>query len=193
MGAPSYEQALAAITTRLGDGALAHCVRVADTAEGLATVYGVDAGLARLAGLLHDWDRDLDDAALRAAADEGGLAVTDADRSRPYLLHGRTAALTLSDELPGLPDEVLRAVELHTFGAERMSELDMVVYLADMLEPSRSFEGVDDLREAVGELSLEDLFVKAYQLSVLHLVRGRKPIHPQTVAVWNSVVAQVRR
>ncbi len=51
----AIERALAA---RLSDAAFAHSVRTAETAENLAAVYGVDPELARVAGLLHDWDRE---------------------------------------------------------------------------------------------------------------------------------------
>ena len=70
-----------------------------------------------------------------------------------------------------------------------MSDLDMVVYLADMIEPDRGFPGVDDLREAVGTVPLPDLFALGYQHSVSHLVSARRRIHPATVAVWNTLVA----
>ena len=63
----SYEQAEEALEMRLSFGALAHSQRVAAGGRGAwPDVYGVDVDDARLAGLLHDWDRDLpDDAAAR--------------------------------------------------------------------------------------------------------------------------------
>ena len=70
-----------------------------------------------------------------------------------------------------------------------MTDLDQVVYLADMIEPARDYRGVDELREAVGEVPLSELFALGYRASVMHLVRTRRRIHPETVAVWNSLVA----
>ncbi len=66
----------------------------------------------------------------------------------------------------------MQAVARHTVGAPDMTDLDMVVYLADMIEPAATYPGVDELREAVGDgLALRELFALGYQLSVMHLVR----------------------
>ena len=38
----------------------------------------------------------------------------------------------------------LEAIRLHSTGAPDMTELDMVVYLADLIEPGRDFDGVEN-------------------------------------------------
>lgn len=189
MAAVTYAVAFDAVHARLSASSAAHCVRVAATARELAVVYGADPDLAQLAGLLHDWDRDAPADSLVAAAAEAGIAATPADEAVPYLLHARTAAAALREALPGLPEPVLTAVARHTVGAVDMSGLDMVVYLADMIEPGRSYAGVEELRAAVGEVPLPELFALGYQQSLAHLVRSRLRIHPDTVDVWNALVA----
>lgn len=189
----TYETADCLLRERLGESAYAHSVRTAETAYALATVYGVDAELARIAGLLHDWDRECEHAALVESARERGLAVSDTDVASPYLLHARTGAAGLREALPGLDSAVLSAVEKHTVGAVEMSELDKVVYLADMVEPGRTWDGVEGLREAAGNISLDELFALGYQRSLAHLLHERKRIHPDTVAVYNAHVARERR
>lgn len=185
----SFDEALSAVRERLGERGANHSLRVADAAADLAQTYGVDAKLARLAGLLHDWDRDRPRVELVDAARAGGLSVGPIDEAVPYLLHARTGAISLAAVFPELPEEVLHAVARHTVGARDMSELDQVVYLADMIEPSRDYPGVEALRDAVGVATLSELFVLGYQQSFMHLVRERRRIHPDTVDVWNALVA----
>lgn len=189
----TYSQASAALRARLGDAGAGHSERVAQTAGLLASTYGLEAEPARLAGLLHDWDRERSSDALASAARDAGIELTEADEAVPYLLHARTAAVSLEQSLPGLPRNVLQAVSRHTLGAPDMSELDMVVYLADMIEPARTFSGVEELRDAVGTIPLDELFALGYQHSVAHLVSTRRRIHPETVAVWNALVAGGKR
>lgn len=184
-----YETALTALRSRLSVASAAHCERVAATARELAVAYEVDPDICALAGLLHDWDRDLNAAELLATAERQGLEMGPADRAVPYLLHARTAAATLAEALDGVPDEVLAAVSRHTVGSAVMSDIDMVVYLADMMEPTRSFAGVEKLRDAVGDVPLAELFALGYQRSMMHLVESRRRIHPDTVVVWNAYVA----
>jgi predicted HD superfamily hydrolase involved in NAD metabolism len=193
VSAVTYEQALAAVQARLGHKAAKHCKRVAATAASLAVVYGVDADAAQLAGVLHDWDRETPADDLLGEARAAGLEVCEADVTVPYLLHARTGALGARGALPGLSADVVQAISRHTVGAPGMTPLDMVVYLADMIEPQRDYPGVDELRDAVGEVSLAELFARGYQRSVLHLIEARKRIHPETVSVWNELVAGDRR
>jgi predicted HD superfamily hydrolase involved in NAD metabolism len=187
--APTYEDAREALIARLGDKAVRHCDGVADAAAALASLYGADRDAARLAGLLHDWCKEAGHDDLLDAARRHGIEITTVDRVRPYLLHGPVGAAELELSFPGLAPEIVRAVAAHTFGAEEMSDLDRVVYIADMIEPHRSYEGVELLREQVGHVSLRELMRLAYARSVTHLIAKGKPLHPRTLAVWNSLVA----
>jgi predicted HD superfamily hydrolase involved in NAD metabolism len=189
----SFDEARSAVKARLGEKGAEHCARVAETAGELAAAYGVDVELARIAGMLHDWDRDRKKRDLLDSARNEGLAFTSVDEAVPYLLHARTGAAGIAAEFPGLPDEVVQAVARHTVGAQDMSPLDEVVYLADMIEPARDYPGVQELRSAAGTVPLSELFALGYQLSVMHLVRSRRRIHPETLDVWNALVAGERR
>lgn len=189
MAGVTFEQAEAMVSERLGKKAAAHSHRVAKQSRALAIVYGADSDAAGLAGMLHDWDRQTPDDELLAAARKAGIAVSDVDAAQPHLLHARTGAQALKGELPGLPGEIVSAVARHTIGAADMSALDMIVYIADMIEPGRDYPAVDDLRESVGHVELSELFARCYEQSMLHLIVARKRIHPDSVAVWNSLVA----
>lgn len=193
VGEVTYQEALDAVRARLGAKGAGHSERVAQTAADLAVVYGVDVDRARLGGLLHDWDRDRAKSELLAAAADEGVVLSEADRAVPYLLHSRTGAHGLAERFPGLPADVVTAVSRHTVGAVGMTDLDMIVYLADMMEPARTFEGVDELRSSAGRLTLRELFALGYQQSLSHLVHARKRIHPDTVAVWNDLVSGDQR
>jgi len=192
MAPVTFDEALSAIRERLGERGARHSLRVAETAAALAETYEADIELARLAGLLHDWDRDRPRAELVDAARDSGLEMTPIDEAVPYLLHARTGAAGLASAFPGIPAEVLQAVTRHTLGAPDMSPLDRIVYLADMIEPDREYPGVDALRDAVGHVALDELFTLGYQESLAHLVRDRRRIHPAALEVWNTLVAGER-
>ncbi len=189
VGIDAIERALSA---RLSDSAFAHSVRTGITAAELAETYGGDIELARVAGLLHDWDREAPAEELVASAREQGV-VHEVELAQPKLLHARTGAHGIRKAFPHLPEEVYSAVRKHTVGAVEMSDLDKVVYLADMIEPARDWPGVDELRSCVGEVSLDQLFFLGYRMSVESLLRRRKHLHPDTVAVWNSLVSKNRK
>jgi predicted HD superfamily hydrolase involved in NAD metabolism len=192
MPRPTREAALAALREHLGERAVAHCEAVAESAARLAESYGVDVADARMAGLLHDWSREESADTLVSLAKEYGIVLCPVDRSVPYLLHAPVGARALADRFPEMPPEIISAVDRHTVGSSDMSPLDMVVYTADMIEPSRRFEGVESLRSAVGAVSLFELYARAYARSIAHLVASGKHLHPSTVDAWNAIVDRRR-
>jgi predicted HD superfamily hydrolase involved in NAD metabolism len=165
---------------RLSHERYAHTLRVAETAERLARLHGLDPERARLAGLLHDTAREVGKEELLRVAEEVDLDVGDFERERPILLHGPVAA-ELSRKDLGVDDgEVRDAVRAHTTGEPGMERLALALYVADKIEPDRNQPGVDDLRE----LALESLHLAArtaLEGSVSHNERRGRPIHPKSL------------
>lgn len=181
------------LQARVGAHRYAHIMGVADTARSLACTYEVDPDKAYLAGLLHDWDKNFDDEGIRARADSLGLSVPEEVYwGSPQTLHGLTAAAALGKEYPDIPADVLQAVSRHTTGALGMTPLDMVVYIADALEPGRNFPGLENLRARVGKESLEDLFISVHAYWISLIVGRKKTLHPDTIAVWNYYASRHR-
>jgi predicted HD superfamily hydrolase involved in NAD metabolism len=130
-----------------------HSVRVARCAELLAQRHGLDTRKARVAGLLHDLARLYSPERLLAESAARGIPIGESERRHPMLLHARLGA-EIARERFGVEDaEVLSAIEKHTTGAATMTPLDCAVYLADSLEPERSFPE----RAALWQLALRDL------------------------------------
>lgn len=181
------------LATRVSARRLEHIRGVADTARRLARTYGVDERRAYAAGLLHDWDKGYDDEGIRQRARDLGLVERLGPwvvENMPQVLHGHTAAAALGREFPQLPADVLQAIDRHTVADEAMEPLDMVLYVADALEPGRQFGRIDELRAAEGKVSLEELFFLTYEYWVYLLLERRRMMHPDTIRIWNTYVAR---
>ncbi len=179
------------LSRRLKPKRFQHVKGVSATASKLARLYGVDERKARLSGLLHDWDKEFDDDGIRARARDLGVDVDPCVvATMPRLLHGPTAAAALGKAYPDLPADVLQSIARHTAAAIGMSDLDMVVYIADAIEPHRDFAGLEPLRAAMGAVALEELFMMTFNHILLTLVERRRRLHPATVEVWNHYVAR---
>lgn len=168
---------------------LAHSLSVADTAERLASVYDVDPFRARAAGLLHDWDKVLSHDQVIARAVELGLDMgVDLALVQP-LLHGIVAARELPSVYPELPPEVFQAIERHTTGARDMSPLDMVIFVADGIEPLRKGSiGIDETRALVGKAPLADVYWNAFVGGVVYVIDGGRYLYPGTLDIYNDHV-----
>jgi predicted HD superfamily hydrolase involved in NAD metabolism len=172
----------AAVREHLGRRSAEHCERTAFAARELAERHELDGDAA-------DWSRDESDEALLEYAESAGLAVLAEERFHPYLLHARVGADQVRAILPGLPLSVLSAIAAHTVGAVPLAPLDMVVYIADAIEPARDHPGVEDLRQVAATRPLLEAFALAYTLSVDTVCEKGSPLHPMT----SLVAGEVRR
>ena len=187
LGEEFFEARKAELSTRVSKKRFTHVMGVVEEAETLAQAYGVDVREARLAGLLHDWDKAYDDEEIRERARELGLQVDPwIFAHQPRLLHGPTAAVTLGREFPGIPESVLQAIDRHTTGEVDMTPLDMVLYCADALEPNRRFGRIDELRAMIGSSTLEELYVAVLGYWTILIIEQGKTLHPRTVEIWNA-------
>ena len=106
------------------------------------------------------------------------------------LLHDYAKKLSDQEFLEDLnlqDSEILRAIEIHTVGASKMTDLDKVIYVADYIEHNRAFPGVDEARE-IAELSLNKAVAYETAHTVEHLAHQGFPIYPQTLETYNAYV-----
>jgi len=182
------QRALPLLKERLDDYGLTHSCSSADYARELAQVYQTDPNQAYIAALLHDWDRCVPKDQLIERAKQIGFEITPEICAAPQILHAHTGAADVQRHFPELPESVITAIRHHTVGAKDMSDLDKVVYVADMIEPNRVGPQVLELRELVGVIDLDALFLRAYQATMFHLIKNKKVMHFDTTRVWNALI-----
>ena len=126
---------------------VAHAEGVCETAREMAKRFGADENLAARAGILHDVTKALGKAQQLALAEKLGVTLSDFERQNPQLLHAKTGAAA-ARTLFGECEEVANAIAWHTTGKPDMTKLEKIVYLADMIEPNRSYPTVEEIRAA---------------------------------------------
>lgn len=168
-----------------------HVVRVARCAELLAGKHGLNTSKARLAGMLHDLARLYPANRLLAECELRQMTIDAFERQNPIVLHARLGAHIAEEAFSVHDAEVLSAIEKHTVGAAAMSPLDCVLYLADGLEPGRSFPE----REHLWKLAQDDLgraMLATIRSTMRYLeTRGLTPA-PQTAAAAAAFLRSIR-
>ena len=147
-----------------------HTAYVMQIAISFAERFGVDPTKARLAALLHDCAKGFSDARL--------LSYADTEPPILPVLHAPAGADYAHTVYGVDDDEVLNAIRLHTTGDAHMTDLEKVVYLADMVEPSRDYEGIDEIRNA-GDLNT--MMRLALLRSIWYIKERNYDVHPATL------------
>ncbi len=173
------EAADALARKRLSEKRYGHTLRVADTAERLARVHGLDPARARLAALLHDAARETEPEEFLRLAEEWDLAVGEPERESPKLLHAPVAAELARRELGVEDDEVLAAIRAHTVGEPGMGPLALALYVADKIEPARDYPSVGRIRD-LARRDLGEAATEALRRAIAHNERRSRPIHPSS-------------
>ena len=150
----------------------------------LAEKWGADAEMAREAAILHDCTKYADYDAQLILCDKYGIMLDDDDRKSGNILHAYTGAGLAREEF-GVCDEVYNAIFYHTTGKADMTLLEKIIYLADYIEPTRNFAGLDEVR-FLAYSDIDDALRLAFAMSLKNLgERGIVP-HPKTAeaAAW---------
>jgi predicted HD superfamily hydrolase involved in NAD metabolism len=180
-------QAAALATARVSPELLDHCRGVGRYAAELAQRWGASADDAMLCGLLHDYCRELTAVQILDRCRDLGVPVSAVEQQRPVqLLHARLAAAELSSQ--DLGADCLDAIARHTVGGAGMSVLAQCLYVADTAEPGRTYKGAAELRALAAE-SLHDALQASVARTLQHLIARGRPIHPDTIALYNELTA----
>ncbi|MEI6448704.1 MAG: bis(5'-nucleosyl)-tetraphosphatase (symmetrical) YqeK [Actinomycetes bacterium] len=180
-------QAELLIEGRLPEKRREHSRRVAAEAAALARRFGAAPEAAAVAGLLHDYCRDLTNAETLAAAARYGIPVGPLEERRPKnILHGPVAAAELA--AAGLDADIAAAIARHTTGGPGMTVLEKCLYLADFCEPGREFPGLDEVRALAGA-SLDAAVAAAARISLLDLIGRGRGVVPDALALYNETHA----
>ena len=108
-----------------------------DLCRRLGHLYRLDPELGYLAGIAHDLGKPLGEKELFKLVKNDGRKISDLEKEKPSLLHGRASAVLLQERFNVDNKDVLEAVALHTSGGSDMGPLAKVVYVADKMEVSR--------------------------------------------------------
>lgn len=166
---------------------IAHVRGVVETAEQLALKYAPEeVRRARLAGWIHDVAKHWSNDELLSFAESHRLPMSNTERQVPMLLHG-AVGYALANNVFMLDDDALcSACANHTTGAPNMPILDKIVFVADLIEPGRTFSGIAPIRTDA-EKDLDVAVLHALDFTILHLIERRKIIEPKAILLHNQL------
>lgn len=169
-----------------------HSLSVSETAVALAINYGENIESARIAGLVHDCGKNMDDEHIIKVANEHEIHLDEIHFRSPSLLHGLVGAV-IAREVMGIQDEdIINAICYHTTGRKNMSILEKIIFVADYTEPLRKFEGVEQLR-SLSMKDLDEAVIQSLENTIKHVINQKQLLHIDTIDARNYLLCQVGR
>lgn len=182
----------AKLSARLSARRFKHSLGVEACAEELAKSIGADREKASVAGLLHDCAKELPGEQARELGQRLGIFEDTWLLAEPVLWHAPLGAHVAAETYGVTDDEILSAIACHTTGKPGMGPLDKIIYLADYIEPSRSFPGIDALRARARE-DIDAAMVAAFDNTIYYLVKKGRVLHPLTILARNEILTAVNK
>lgn len=186
------EALMQAVQMRMSERRFKHVLGVEETAIALAEQFGESPEKASIAALTHDYAKERSDEEFQLAIERGNYEnKTELLKYGNAIWHGLVGAEFVARELNISDEEILNAIRLHTTGAAEMTLLDKIIYVADYIEPGRSFPGVEDARViALRDLDQAVAFETKHTLA--HLIEAENPVYPKTIETYNRWVAGIK-
>lgn len=167
---------------------LTHCLGVEEIALKLAPRFNVMPEMVPPAALLHDLCREYNPESLLKLAANFGIVIDDIEKAEPLLLHGPVAAAQVRENLRIIQPEILEAIQYHITGAANITDLTQLIFIADFIEPGRTYEPARVLREQAFLLEPGQLLLKVYNHAIIFVVSQGYLVHPRTMEGRNQLI-----
>lgn len=163
-----------------------HCLEVVKMALYLNERFNfsVDIEKIKIAGILHDYAKEMsfEDSIHYLEKYLTLVELVKAKRS-PTVLHSIVGYYLVQEELNINDEEILKAILNHTTGAPNMSKLEELIFVADAIEATRTYKGVEVIREKVLD-SFYDGMLYMIEQTLNHLKEKGWYINPKTIETY---------
>ena len=171
---------------------LSHVHGTVKAAARLAQLYGADIEKAKMAALLHDCAKHLDSSEILFLSKEYGFEIDETYQMQPELLHGVAGAYVAKHLFNVEDKEILDAIVYHTVPRLNMTKMDKIISVADLIEETRTYEGIEEIRKAEKQ-SLDAVFEKALERVMIHVIEQNHLLHVNSVIVYNNLLKERKK
>lgn len=160
---------------------LIHTANVTLTALKKAKELGLDSEKVRIASLLHDCAKYLNPLDFKHFKMPDGV---------PKPVEHAFLGAYVAEKILGVTDaEIIDAIRYHTSGKPEMSTLSKLVFVADMIEVGRSYDGVDYLR-SLYDGDFEYCFRESLKEEYIHLINKGQEIFDATRKAYEYYIGK---
>lgn len=170
------------IKENLTKSRIKHTADVIITALKKAKLLGLDQNKVLLSALLHDCAKYLDYKEFKGFNLPEGVPTP--------VIHAFLGAY-VAQTLLGIDDEeIIDAIKYHTSGKPNMSTLGKLIFVADMVEEGRTYQGVEQLRALYEKEDFEYCFTQCLKEEFIHLINKKQYIYSATLKAYEFYIKE---
>lgn len=175
------QQMSAYVEEKLSEKRYAHTRGVVEMALELAKLHDVDTDKVFVGALFHDVAKELSEDQLKKLCQVLEIEIDVFEREHIDLAHGKVAAALLERDWNIHDQEILDSMRYHTVGRAEMTDIEKIIYLADMIELGRKpYPAMEKIRR-LAKVDLNKAMYEALCASKNYVTNILKQaIHPNT-------------
>ncbi|MGL4800556.1 MAG: nicotinate-nucleotide adenylyltransferase [Cellulosilyticaceae bacterium] len=158
-----------------------HTKGVVERAIELGNIHGKNTDKLFIAALFHDVAKELTEDEVQHLCEQYQIKLDAFEEAHMDLAHGKVGAALLAHKWGIKDEDILNSIRYHTVGREKMSDMEKIIYLADMTERGRkAFPALEKIRR-LSEIDLNRAMYEALVSSkdyVTHVLGHQ--MHPIT-------------
>lgn len=160
-----------------------HSLNVAEVSQKLATIYNVSEEKAYIAGLTHDIAKEFTDEENRYYLKKYQLPESLLNPEYKKILHANIGALYVKDKY-NLDDDICKAINVHTVASPDMDTLAKIIFVADKIEPNKSYIGIEEERK-LATTNIDKALMLCLENNIKTLESKGKIPHQDTINTLN--------
>lgn len=168
-----------------------HSLGVMEISEELAKRYNTDIQRTKKSALMHDMAKVMPVESLREYIKENNLQVSENEMLAGVALHGIVAA-DICKKKYNFDDEMCEAIACHTIGKEDMTILEKVIFIADKIDKTRTYEGIEDLRKLAFE-DIDRAIIQNIENSIEKSIRKGTIIIERSIKTRNFILINLKK
>lgn len=114
-----------------------HSVSVSYISGSLAMAYNQDVEKAMLAGLLHDYAKNIPIEDQIDYCFKHNIILSEYEMKNKCIIHGKVGASMVMEQFHIKDEEILMAIFNHVCGRDDMGIIEKIVFVSDYIEPER--------------------------------------------------------
>ena len=163
-----------------------HSICVMEMSGKLAEKYNVDKTKVMKAALMHDMAKETSFDELKKYIKDKNIYVSKMEMLLGVTLHGKVAA-DICMKKYNFDEEMCSAISNHTTGKPNMTMFEKIVFIADKIDETRKYNGVQELRELAFK-DIDAAIVKNIDYTTENNLKKRRPILEQSIKTRNYIL-----